>query len=90
MQSEISTIKKQWEVQKYFPLFGPSVEIRYKFLSCRKKFYRVVSVEPETSNTPPGCCILIFESLHRKIKTERADALSVLMVRVSRFELEAS
>lgn len=26
------------------------------------------SVEPESGNTPPGCCIQVFESLSKKTK----------------------
>ena len=35
-------------------------------------------------------CIFVFESLIEKKKAERANALSAFLVRVSRFELEAS
>ena len=50
----------------------------------------VAAVESSVSNCPPDSWTRLFESLAEKIKTERSNALSVLMVRVSRFELEAS
>ena len=58
---------------------------------CRdSEHYGVDPVKPGSSRCPPDICIGWFESLREKNKTERADALSVLLVRVSRFELEAS
>ena len=58
---------------------------------CRDSaHYGVDPVKPGSSRCPPDICIGWFESLREKNKTERADALSVLLVRVSRFELEAS
>ena len=69
---------------------GPSVEIRYIRIPNENPNQGVANLEPAASNCPPDSCIGFFKSLHGKIKTERADALSVFMVRVSRFELEAS
>ena len=69
---------------------GPSAEIRCILISFRNQNQCVAAVKPSASNCPPESCIESFESLIRKMKTERAYTLSVFMVRVPRFELGAS
>ena len=72
--------------------FSPSVEIRCISLSSGKRNQCVAAVETSGKQVST-------EHLHsdgsnltspENNKTERANALSVLLVRVSRFELEAS
>ena len=64
--------------------------IEYQYDSFGNQNHSVAAVKPSASNCPLDSCIKLFESLIRKMETERANALSVFMVRVSRFELEAS
>ena len=59
------------------------------FLLAEKKIYGVAAIQLAASNNPPDYWIYLSNLVTKK-KAETVETVSAFLVRVSRFELEAS
>ena len=80
--------KKKPEQQMLFWSFGPSVEIRLHFCAWQKLL--CCRHQAGGKQVSPGHLLCIFRISYEKENAGTALSRSCILVRVSRFELEAS
>ena len=74
-----------WDFLKFF------ISVKIGFKCQDSEHYRADAVQPASGKCPPDTCIqMVRISPLEKKKTRTANAVLVFLVRVSRFELEAS